>query len=67
MNITIKQERTNTTNTISFQGKTVKDLLQQLNINSETIIIIKNNTIITEDEILKNNDKIELLSVVSGG
>ncbi|MBI2662197.1 MoaD/ThiS family protein [Candidatus Woesearchaeota archaeon] len=67
MNITLKQERTNTTHTISFPRKTVKDLLQQLNINSETVIIIRNNTVITEDELLKNDDEIELLSVVSGG
>jgi len=67
MNITIKQERTSTIEKISFHGKTVQDLLKQLNINPETIIILKNNTIITEDELLKNNDKLEFLSVVSGG
>ena len=67
MNITIKQERTSTIEKISFHGKTVQDLLKQLNINPETIIILKNNTIITEDELLKNNDKLEFLSVVSCG
>jgi sulfur carrier protein len=67
MKITILTERTNTTETVSFKGKKVKELLKQLNINSETVLVVRNNEVITEDETLADKDRIKLLSVISGG
>ena len=67
MNITVFQERENITQKVSLKGHTVKDLLHQLKINAEAVIVVKNNEVITEDEILKDKDKLELLSVISGG
>lgn len=67
MNITVLNEREHTTKNITLTGKTVFDLLQQLAINPEVVIVVRNNEVITEDEILHDQDKIELLSVVSGG
>ncbi len=67
MNITVLNEREYTTTEIIFTGKTLFDLLQQLKINPEVVIVVRNNEVITEDEILHDQDKIELLSVVSGG
>ena len=46
---------------------TVKDLLKKININPVTVIVSKDNNIITEDEKLNDNDKISLISVISGG
>ncbi len=43
------------------------DLLKELKINSHSVIIVKNNEVILEDEILEKNDDIKILSVVSGG
>ena len=43
------------------------DLLRKINVNKETVLIVKNNTLVTEDSELKNNDNIKLLSVISGG
>mgnify|MGYP001619758248 CR=1 FL=1 len=45
----------------------VIDLLKKINVNKETVLIVKNNTLVTEDSELKNNDNIKLLSVISGG
>ncbi len=67
MNITVLNEREHTTKNIIITGKTVSDLLKQLKINPEVVIVVRNNEVITEDEILNDNDTIELLSVVSGG
>ena len=67
MNITVLNEREHNTIKIDLQGKTVFDLLHQLKINPEVVIVVRNNEVITEDEILNDNDIIELLSVVSGG
>ena len=49
-----------------FTG-TAKELIKALKINPETIIITKNNKLITLDEKIKNDDEIRILSVISGG
>ncbi len=67
MNITVLNEREHTTQDVTLTGKTLIDLLKQLKINPEVVIVVRNNEVITEDEILNDNDTIELLSVVSGG
>ncbi len=64
MKIFIEREKEN--KKFDFQG-TVQELLDKLKIISETVLVVKNETIITEDELLDNNDEINILSVVSGG
>lgn len=49
-----------------FTG-TAKKLLSELGVNSQAVLIVKNNELVTEDEMLKDKDEIKLLSVVSGG
>jgi len=46
---------------------TVKDLLKLKDINTETVLVKVNNTIVTLDEKLKTKDKIELMHIVSRG
>ena len=68
MKISVQNERdSNNTKIIDFTGKTVLELLHQLNINKEAVLVIRNEEVITEDEELQDNDKLELLSVISGG
>lgn len=67
MKITVKNEKDSTTNEISFLGSTVKELLEQIAINPETFLVIRNNEVLTEEEELKDQDQLELLSVISGG
>ena len=67
MNITVHNERAQTKETITFTGTTVSELLAQLNVNPETVLTIRNNEVLTEDEILQDKDSIDLLSVISGG
>jgi sulfur carrier protein len=49
-----------------FSG-TVSKLLVKLKLNPESVVVVKNNEIVTEDEKLSDSDSVELLSVVSGG
>lgn len=42
-------------------------LLNLINVNPETVIVVKDDALITRDHILKNSDEIKILSVVSGG
>lgn len=67
MQIEVFNEREQTTIKIELIGKTVKELLTQLKLNPESFLVVRNNEVITEEEILQDQDKIELLSVISGG
>jgi sulfur carrier protein ThiS len=59
-------ERENKRMTLAFIG-TGKELLATLKINPETVLIVKNKTVVTEDENLSNTDELDILSVISGG
>lgn len=67
MNITVFNEREQTTNIVDFTGNNLLQLLQFLKINPETVIVTRNNEVILETELLQDNDVLELLSVISGG
>jgi sulfur carrier protein ThiS len=45
----------------------VVDIFKELNLNPEEYIVIRNGEVLTEDEKLEENDKIELIRVISGG
>ncbi len=68
MQISIFFDRENKEKTIEVEGNaSVKDLLDRMNINPVTVIVSRDNNIITEDEKVNDNDKIRLFSVISGG
>ncbi len=67
MEIEIFFEKTQKRDKISFSGKTVRDILAQLKINPETVLVVRANEVITEDERLADKDKLDILSVISGG
>ncbi|MGM5480982.1 MAG: MoaD/ThiS family protein [Nanobdellota archaeon] len=64
MNVII--ERPKKTVSLQFTGE-ASDLLKKLDVASEDVLIIRNGELVTEDELLEDNDVIELLSVISGG
>ena len=49
------------------EGKTVKDLLQMIEIPVETVVVKKNHSIIIEEEIIEDGDLIEVIKVIYGG
>lgn len=59
-------EKEHKTIELKFTG-TAQQLLKKLAINPETVIVVKNNKIITEEVSIKNVDNVKILSVVSGG
>jgi sulfur carrier protein len=48
-------------------GMTIRDALLKLDILPESVILVKNGELITDDEILEDGDKIKLVAVISGG
>jgi len=67
MEITLFIEKENRIDAINFNGNVVADLLKEIRINPETVIVVREGEVLTEKEILQDKDKIELLSVISGG
>ena len=67
MYIEVYNEREQNVIKVEFAGSRVKELLQHLRLNPESFLVVRNNEVITEEEILQDQDKIELLSVISGG
>ncbi len=48
-------------------GATARDTLKKLNIDLESVLIIVNGKLVTDDAILREGDEIKLVAVVSGG
>lgn len=58
-------ERANVTKELEVNDLT--DLLKQVQINPDTVLISINDKLVTSKAIVKENDQIKLLSVISGG
>ena len=65
MKITVYLERTKETQEIDI--KEYNDIFKKLNINSEAMLIMKDNELITEKTKLKDKDKLRIMPVISGG
>ena len=51
----------------NVEGKNIKEILDKLKINPATVMIVKNDCLVSEDSEITKGDKIKLLSVISGG
>ncbi len=68
MNIKAYIERENKEKSIKIdEGTTVGEILSHLKINPVTVIVAKNNEVVTEEEKLSNGDFLNIISVISGG
>ncbi|MDK2882674.1 MAG: sulfur carrier protein [Bacillota bacterium] len=48
-------------------GKKLAEIAKELNINLEAYLVVRDNTILTRDEFLRDGDVIEIFPAVSGG
>lgn len=46
---------------------TVERLLHQLEINPESVLVVRGDSLVTKDTRLTNDDTVEIRSVISGG
>jgi sulfur carrier protein len=47
--------------------KNVAQLLQRLDVVPESVLVIRNETLVTKDEVLREADVVEIRPVISGG
>lgn len=66
MKINVKVGNNEDTVTISGE-KTIKDLLESMEIAAETVVVKKNDYIVIDEEILEDGDTIEVIQVIYGG
>ena len=45
----------------------VKDLLKELNLLPETVLVVRGDDLVTEDDMLRDDDRIEIRPVMAGG
>jgi sulfur carrier protein len=48
-------------------GRRVKDILRELQILPETVLVIRGDTMVTADQVVRDDETIELRPVMSGG
>lgn len=48
-------------------GMTIRKALQNLNIEPDSVLVTRTGELLTDDEIIKENDEIILIPVISGG
>lgn len=48
-------------------GRTVRAALRDIEVNSESVLVIRNGELITDDEILQPGENLRLVAVMSGG
>ncbi|GAB4570637.1 MAG: hypothetical protein Kow0077_05220 [Anaerolineae bacterium] len=48
-------------------GMTARDAVTKCNLNPETVLIVRNGELVTDEYILKPGDQIKLVPTISGG
>jgi len=48
-------------------GMTIRHALEKLGISSESVLVTRQGQLLTDDEVLKEEDVIRLVAVISGG
>ena len=68
MQINVFMERENKQTKVELDKfSSLKDLLNELEINPVTVIVTRNDELIPENEKLRDNDEIKIMPVISGG
>lgn len=52
---------------LRVKARNVKELLDKLEINPTTVIVVKNDELVLDEEKLNEKDNIKILEVISGG
>ena len=48
-------------------SRRVRDLLQELQINPETVLVVRGKDLLTPDEVVKDEETVEVVPAISGG
>lgn len=48
-------------------SRRVRDLLRELQINPETVLVVRGQDLLTPDEVVKDEETVEVVPAISGG
>jgi sulfur carrier protein len=48
-------------------SRRVRDLLQELKINPESVLVVRGDELLTPDEVVKEGETVEVVPAISGG
>ncbi len=48
-------------------GMTIRDALQKIGVNPDTVLPTREGELLTDDELVRDGDRIRLVAVISGG
>lgn len=48
-------------------SRRVRDLLRELQINPETVLVVRGEDLLTPDEVIKDGETVEVVPAISGG
>ena len=52
---------------INIKAKTVREVLEKLNLKASEVVVYKGDEVLLEDDYLEDNDEIRIVPVASGG
>ena len=48
-------------------GMTARDAIKKIGLDPESVLVLVNETLVTDDTVLKEQDHVKLVAVISGG
>ncbi|MCL2156732.1 MAG: MoaD/ThiS family protein [Methanobrevibacter sp.] len=67
MNFTLIFKNNKETRSLANDNTTINDILNDLDLSSETVVAKKNGEIVIEDEKIQDGDEIQLIQIIYGG
>jgi len=67
MNFTLIFKNNKETKSLANDNTSIKDILENMDLSSETVVAKKNGEIVVEDEKIEDGDEIQLIQIIYGG
>jgi len=67
MNFTLIFKNNKETKSLANDNISIKDILEDMDLSSETVVAKKNGEIVVEDEKIQDGDEIQLIQIIYGG
>ena len=67
MSFTLKYTDVTEVREITKQNYTIKELINELGLSSQTVVSKQNGELVIEDTLINDGDEIQLIQIISGG
>ena len=67
MSFTLKYTNVSESREIPHEDYTIKDLIMELGLSSQTVVSKQNDELVIEDTVINDGDEIKLIQIIYGG